>query len=170
MTLSLLVAVARNGVIGLDGAIPWRLPADLKRVKATTMGHVLVMGRRTYESIGRPLPGRTTVVVTATPEWQPAGELPQSLLIATSLEEALALAGTIDDDIFIFGGARLYAEALPIAERLLVTWVDADPPGDTFFPTVEWSGWDEVHREPFDGGTWSTYHRRHGGMRPGMSG
>jgi dihydrofolate reductase len=124
------------------------------------MGHVLVMGRRTYESIGRPLPGRTSVVISATPGWQPAGGLPAGVLVAPTLDGALALARDVDDEVFVFGGARVYAEALPRADRLLITWVDDDPSGDTFFPAVDWSHWDEVDTETFPGGTWATYLRR----------
>ncbi len=152
--LSIVVAMAHNGVIGLDGTIPWRLPGDQKRVKATTMGHVLVMGRRTFESIGRPLPGRTTVVVTSQPDWQPA-----EVIVARGLPEALARAREVDPEVFVFGGAGVYAEALPLADRLLVTWVDGAPAGDTFFPAVDWAGWDEVDSERFAGGAWSTYLR-----------
>lgn len=160
MTVTIMAAVARNGVIGRDGAIPWHLPDDMRRFRQTTTGHVLVMGRLTYESIGRPLPGRTTIVVTRSQDWPAATEPPAGLVVAASLEEALREAARLDGETFIQGGAQLYAEALPLADRLLVTWVDADPEGDTFFPDVDWAEWDEVERQEFDGGTWSTYRRR----------
>lgn len=155
-----MAAVARNGVIGRDGAIPWHLPDDMRRFRETTMGHVLVMGRRTYESIGRPLPGRTTVVVTRRRPWPPTDEPPERLLVARSLGEALDLAARLDGDTFVQGGAQIYAEALPLADILAITWVYADPQGDTFFPAVDWSPWDEASRETFPGGAWSTYRRK----------
>ncbi len=164
-----MAAVARGGVIGHHGTMPWHLPDDLRRFRETTMGHVLVMGRRTYESIGRALPGRTTVVVTGQDPWPPIGEPPAGVLVARSVPEALELAGAIGGETFVQGGARVYAAAIPRADRLLLTWVDADPEGDTFFPDVDWSQWTETAREPFPGGAWSTYRRRrpHG---PGSTG
>lgn len=161
--LTVMAAVARNGVIGDNGTIPWRLSADLRRFKATTMGAVLVMGRRTYESIGRPLPGRTTVVVTTQRPYPATGACPPGLLIARTFEEAMrtarAQAGAGAGEVFVQGGAAVYAAALPLADRLLVTWVDAEPAGDTFFPPVDWSAWREESREDFAGGTWATYVR-----------
>lgn len=154
-----MAAVARNGVIGRGGAMPWHLPDDMRRFRKTTMGHVLVMGRRTYESIGRPLPGRTTVVVTHQRPWPPQGEAPEGLLVAGSLEEALACAAHVGGETIVSGGAQIYAEALPLADTMLITWVDAEPAGDTFFPSVDWSTWDEAGREAFPGGTWSAYRR-----------
>ena len=117
------------------------------------MGHVLVMGRATYESIGRPLPGRTTIVVTRQEDWRPEGGLPDGLLVAGSLEGALAWAAGIDDEVFVAGGAQVYAAALPVTDVLLMTWVDAEPEGDTFFPDVDWDDWHEVSREDNEGWT-----------------
>ncbi len=155
-----MAAVARNGVIGRDGALPWHLPEDMRRFRATTMGQALVMGRRTYESIGRPLPGRTTVVVTRQRPWPPDGELPDGVLVAGSVPEALAQAAATGRDVFVQGGSRIYAEALPVADILDITWVDATPDGDARFPEVDWSQWQQVFREEFAGGVWSTYRRR----------
>ncbi len=173
MTVTIMAAVARNGVIGRDGTLPWHLPADLRRFRKTTMGSVLVMGRRTYESIGRPLPGRTTVVVTSRQPYPADGQPVPGLIVAGTLEEALrrgleqaVAAGDARDggggggEVFVQGGARVYAEALAAADRMLITWVDDEPEGDTFFPDVDWSAWEEVAREDFPGGWWSTYHRR----------
>lgn len=151
MTVTLVAAVARNGVIGRDGGIPWKLPGEQARFKATTMGHVLVMGRRTYESIGRPLPGRTTVVVTGQHGWQPLGGRPDGVLVATSVESALRVAAGIDEQVYVVGGARVYADGLPRADELLITWVDAEPQGDTYFPDLDWSAWAESDREQHDG-------------------
>jgi dihydrofolate reductase len=164
MPVTVMAAVARNGVIGRDGTLPWHLPEDMRRFRATTMGHVLVMGRRTYESIGRALPGRTTVVVTRQEGYPPAGGRPAGLLVAGSvpaaLELAATLAGSSGGEVFVQGGAQIYAEALPVADVLQITWVDADPQGDTLFPDVDWTKWTETGRETFPGGAWSTYHRR----------
>lgn len=162
--ITVMAAVARNGVIGYRGTMPWHLPADLRRFKATTMGAVLVMGRRTYESIGRPLPGRTTVLVTTSQVYPPDGPPPDGLVIAHSVPEALTLAGALaaerTDEVFVQGGAGVYADALPMADRLLITWVAERPEGDTFFPAVDWSAWCEESREEFPGGVWATYDRR----------
>ena len=132
----------------------------MRAFRRTTMGHVLVMGRRTFESIGRPLPGRTTVVVTGTSPWPPDGQPPPGLLVAVSFDAALRLAAAVDGETFVQGGARIYAEALPVADRLLLTWVYDDPRGDTYFPPVEWSQWEESgSARRFAGGAWSTYLR-----------
>lgn len=152
MTVTLIAAVARNGVIGIEGRLPWRLPGDLPRLKALTTGHVVVMGRKTFDSIGRALPGRTTVVVTRQPDWSAEG-----VLVAGSVDDGLALAATVDDDVFVLGGAEIYAATLPRADRLELTEVHAEPPGDTFFPPVEWSHWQETARAKHDGFDFVTY-------------
>ena len=133
--ISLVAAVARNGVIGDAGRLPWHLPEDLKRFKALTMGHVMIMGRRTHESIGRPLPRRRTIVVS-----RQAGLALPGVEVAASLEAAIALAGEAPE-IFVVGGGEIYAQALPMAHRLLITEVDAAPPGDAFFPPFDHSRW-----------------------------
>ena len=159
MTVTIIAAVARNGVIGAAGDIPWTLPGEQARFKATTMGHVLVMGRATYESIGRPLPGRATIVVTRQEDWQPEGGLPDGLLVAGSVEAALAWAAGIDGEVFVAGGAQVYAAALPVTDALVMTWVDAEPEGDTYFPEVDWDEWREVSREDNEGWTLAAYER-----------
>jgi dihydrofolate reductase len=161
--VTIVAAVARNGVIGADGGLPWQLPGDLRRFKELTLGHVLVMGRRTYESIGRPLPGRTTVVVTRDPGWD-AGHA--EVLVARSVPEALDAAAAIDGEVFVVGGAQVYAAALPLADRLELTWVDGEPAGDTHFPEVDWGRWQEVRREAGDGCAYATYLRAEVGPRP----
>ena len=143
MTLTLVAAVADNGVIGADGDIPWRLPADFAHFKALTFGHVLVMGRATYESIGRPLPGRTTIVLTRDPSWSAEG-----VLVAADLASALELAESIDTEVFVVGGASVYAEALPHADVQVLTEVHLSPEGDTRYPEFEPADWVEVQREP----------------------
>jgi dihydrofolate reductase len=135
--------MARNGVIGAKGAIPWHLPNELKRFRSITMGHHLIMGRRTWESIGRPLPGRTSVVVTRQRGYRAPG-----VVIAHSLDEAIARCGG-DDEIFVIGGAELYAQALARATRLYRTLVEADVEGDTWMPELDGSGWRETASESF---------------------
>jgi dihydrofolate reductase len=138
MRLSLIVAVARNGVIGHQGQLPWHLSADLKRFKSLTMGHHLVMGRKTYESIGKPLPGRISLVLSrSTP---PAADSRENLTYVRSLAEALELASG-DEEAFVIGGADVFVQALPQADRLYVTWVEADVPGDTLLPPIDLSDW-----------------------------
>ena len=154
MPVTLLAAVARNGVIGVDGGLPWHLPDELALFKELTLGHVLVMGRRTFESVGRPLPGRTTVVVTRRTDWEAEG-----VLRAGSVGEALALAREVDAEVFVVGGAQVYAAALPAADRLALTFVDADPEGDTRFPEIDWSQWREVGRRDGQGWTHVTFER-----------
>ena len=140
MSVILIAAVARNGVIGADGDIPWHLPEDFAHFKATTLGHTLVMGRATYESIGRPLPGRTTIVLTRDPDWHADG-----VRTAPGLQEALALA---EGDVYIAGGAAVYAAALPHADEQLISEVDLEPAGDTYYPDFDRREWREVSREP----------------------
>lgn len=164
MTVTLVAAVARNGVIGAAGGIPWKLPGEQARFKATTMGHVLVMGRRTYESIGRPLPGRTTIVVTRNPEWKPSGGRTRGVIVAPNLGDALSRAAEIDDQVYVVGGAQVYAESIPLADELLITHVDAEPTGDTCFPAVNWNQWSQVARESHDGWELATYRRTSGGI------
>ncbi|HEY3176566.1 MAG TPA: dihydrofolate reductase [Candidatus Polarisedimenticolia bacterium] len=135
MRLSLIAAMARNRVIGRAGAIPWHLPDDLRHFKQITMGRWLIMGRRTFESIGRPLPGRTTVVVTRRPDYAPDG-----VIIAHSIEEALELARG-EEEVFVAGGAQIYEATLPIAERLHLTLIEAEYEGDAFFPTLDYARW-----------------------------
>ncbi len=151
--ITVLAALGRNGVIGRDGGMPWHLPADLRHFKATTMGHVMVMGRRTFDSIGRALPGRRTVVVTRDPTWRHT-----DVETAHSFEDALLLAGPADE-VFVVGGGELYRLALPFAQRLVLTEVDAEPDGDTFFPEWDRSRWHEESREGHDGFDIVTYVR-----------
>jgi dihydrofolate reductase len=133
--ITLLAARARDGAIGRDNALPWHLPEDLRHFKATTLGHPIVMGRRTFDSIGRPLPGRRTIVVTRDPAWSRPG-----CERAGSLDEAIArCAGS--PEVFVVGGAQLYAAAMPRADRLLLTEVDVQVDGDTFFPPVDPGRW-----------------------------
>ncbi len=139
--LSLIVARARNGVIGANGTLPWRLPEDLAHFKRTTIGWPIIMGRKTWQSIGRPLPGRRSIVVT-----RDRGFRADGAEVAHSLDEAVALSADVAE-VFVIGGAQLYAEALPRADRVLLTALDADFHGDTFFPLPSIGEWRESARE-----------------------
>jgi dihydrofolate reductase len=142
MRLSLIWAMAENRVIGKDGGLPWHLPDELRHFLRTTRGHTVVMGRRTFESIGsRPLAGRRTIVVTRNRALQRAG-----VEVAADFDEALRLAGG-DEEVFIVGGAALYAQALPRADRLVATLVHADVAGDVRFPDIDWAAWRLVSDE-----------------------
>jgi dihydrofolate reductase len=145
MTVSLIAAVARGGVIGRSGTIPWRLPSDIAYFKRTTMGHPVIMGRKTMESIGGPLPGRTNIVVTRNPEYSLPG-----VITARSAEEALERAtGTpAIDEVFVIGGAAIYALFLPMADRLYITEIDADIPGDERFPAFDKGEWERTRLDP----------------------
>jgi len=141
MIVSLIVALDDNGVIGRDGGLPWRLSADLRRFKSLTMGHHLVMGRKTFDSIGRPLPGRTSIVLTRQTGWSAPG-----VLVAASLADALALAGH-DSEVFVIGGAELFRQAWPRVARLYLTRVHAKVEGDVRLDPWDESRWRLVSRE-----------------------
>ena len=144
MIVSMIAAVARNGVIGAHNAIPWRLPSDFAFFKRTTMGKPLIMGRKTFESIGKPLPGRINIVVTRQQGYQPDGVLVFSGL-AAAMDHARTMAeadGT--GEIFIGGGAEIYTEAMPLADRLYITHVDLAPEGETRFPDIDPDVWKAV--------------------------
>ena len=139
LMLALIAAVARNGAIGANNALPWRLSSDLQRFKALTMGKAMLMGRKTFESIGKPLPGRRSIVVTRDKGWSHPG-----VEIAHDFDAALALAG---DDVFVVGGADIFALAIARAEKLYITEVDLDPAADARFPDIDLAQWRETKRE-----------------------
>ena len=139
--LSTIVAIANNRVIGINNTLPWHLPEDLKRFKALTMGHHIIMGRKTYESLGRLLPGRTTVIVTRNPDYKV-----EDALIANSLQSAIALCKG-DDEAFLIGGAELYQDGLKHSEKLYITEIDLDVAGDAHFPDFDSQHWQEIARE-----------------------
>jgi dihydrofolate reductase len=142
----MVAAVADNGVIGLDGGVPWHLPEDLAHVRRVTTGHTMVMGRRTFEQIGHPLPFRTNVVLTRQPYWSfPA------TFAARDVEDALSLAERFDGDIVIFGGGEVFESAFPFATHQILTEVHQSPEGDTYYPEWDRSEWKETRREPHDG-------------------
>ncbi len=139
--VSLIVAMSKTGVIGDRGRIPWHLPAELQRFKHITMGHHIVMGRKTWESIGRLLPGRRSVIVSRNPDYAVPGAI-----VADSLRAAIAIC-LYDEEIFVIGGAELFREALPVAERLYLTVVDAELPGDTVMPEIDFHEWQATETE-----------------------
>jgi len=139
--LSIIVATANHDVIGVNNTLPWHLPEDLKRFRVLTTGHHIIMGRKTYESLGRLLPNRTTVIVTRNKDYKIEGAL-----IADSLETALALCKG-DDEPFLIGGAELYQHGLELATRLYITKVHAEFPGDAFFPAVDYSFWQLIEKK-----------------------
>ncbi len=146
--LVLVVAMAENGVIGAKGMLPWRVRADLRKFRALTMGKPMVMGRKTFESIGRPLDGRDNIVVSRQRDFRPDGAI-----VAPSFEAALAIADERAaargaEEICVIGGGDVFAAALPLASRLHVTHVAASPKGDIMFPNVQWDEWAEVSRDP----------------------
>ena len=149
MKLALIWAMARNRTIGRNNALPWYLPEDLKHFKRVTLGKPIIMGRKTWESIGRPLPGRTNIVITRDAAFQADG-----VRVVHSLEQALALAEKIclldgGDEAIVMGGAEIYALALPHADRLYLTQVHADVEGDAHFPPLDLTQWHELGREDF---------------------
>lgn len=150
--IAIVVAVAKNGVIGRDNALPWRLSTDLKRFKVITMGKPVVMGRKTFQSIGKPLPGRTNIVVSRDARFAPEG-----VVVEHSLEAALArarteAAATGADKICVIGGGEIYAQTLPLADRLYVTEVEAEATGDTTFPPIDGRLFEKISEETFPAG------------------
>jgi len=141
MKISLIVAISENRVIGRNGQLPWHLSADLRRFKQITMGHHIIMGRKTFESIGRVLPGRTSIVVTRQPNYKAEG-----VVVAHSINEALRMAAA-DDEVFIIGGNELYRQVLPAADRMYLTLVRAVVDGDTRFVDLDYADWQLVTRE-----------------------
>jgi dihydrofolate reductase len=139
MKISLIVAMSKNRVIGRDNKMPWHLSADLKRFRAITMNAPILMGRKTFESIGKPLIGRTNMILSKNPNYQPDG-----CHIFNSLEAALNAAKNFGEELFIIGGAALYEMALPLAQRLYLTDIDAQFEGDTFFPEIDFNEWNEM--------------------------
>ncbi len=143
MKVSIIAAMAENGVIGRGGQLPWRLSADLKRFKRLTMGHTVIMGRKTWESIGRPLPGRRMIVVT-----RQAGYRAEGIEVVGSFDEALAMAQSAGaEEVFVIGGAEIYRLALPRADRLYMTLVLAEVEGDAKFPLIDWDMWARADSE-----------------------
>lgn len=142
MTISMIFAMDRNRVIGIDNKLPWRLPADMAYFRKATMGHTVLMGRKTYESIGKPLDGRRNVIVTTNRDFQAEG-----CLVVHSVEEAMSLADGDENEVFVIGGAEIYRLVLPFADRLHVTEIDHEFAGDAFFPEIDDRIWEPVSVE-----------------------
>ena len=150
MRKALIVAMSRNRVIGRNNKLPWYLPGDLRYFKQATMGKPIIMGRKTWESIGRALPGRLNLVISRDPDWR----VPPGAVGAASLDEALAKAEAQallegGDEVMGIGGAQVYAQALPRVDRMYITQVHAEVEGDAYFPEVNWDEWEEIGREDF---------------------
>jgi dihydrofolate reductase len=146
MKIILIVAKAKNQVIGKDNQLIWKLSADLKRFKNLTTGHHILMGRKTYDSLGKPLPNRTHLIITRNPDFQ----VPEGHHAFSSLEDAVIFCNKIGvEKLFVIGGGQIYREALPICDKLEITEVNAEPEGDTFFPEINPNQWKEVEREEF---------------------
>ncbi|GAB3648044.1 dihydrofolate reductase [Echinicola sediminis] len=144
LTVSIIVAKAKNNVIGKDNQLIWRLSADLKHFKQYTTGHYIIMGRKTYESMGKPLPNRTSVVITRNPEYK----IPEGHHTVGGLKEALELAAKNGQDkVYVIGGGEIYRQAIPLTDELIVTEVDCQPEGDTFFPPINSSEWEKISEE-----------------------
>jgi dihydrofolate reductase len=149
MKIVLIAAFAQNRVVGINNALPWHLPEDLKYFKRTTSGKAIIMGRKTYDSIGRPLPNRTNIVITRNSEFKADG-----VQVVSSLKAAIELAKEVNfingvDEVMIIGGASIYQESLPVAERLYLTHVHANVEGDAYFPEVDFSQWQESSRDDY---------------------
>jgi dihydrofolate reductase len=146
----IVAAMGRNRIIGVDNGLPWRMRSDLRQFRAATMGKPMIMGRKTYEAIGRPLPGRDTVVVTRDPVFRAQG-----VHVVDSLEGAFVLADMLArvkavDEVIVAGGATVYAEAMDYADKLLITEIDLEPEGDALFPVIDPAVWQEVSRQSFE--------------------
>lgn len=157
--LAVIVAAANNWVIGFQNAMPWYLPEELAHFKHTTLGKPIIMGRKTFESIGRPLPGRLNIVVSRNPSYSPVG-----VKVVASLEAALKMAkaqALLDgaEEIMLIGGAQLYEQGLPLANKLYLTQVDAEPTGDAWFPAINWQDWhqESSNSYPSQGGNRYAY-------------
>jgi dihydrofolate reductase len=149
MKVIAIAAVARNGVIGADGSIPWHLPADFAHFKRTTLGHTLLMGRATYDSIGRPLPGRATIVLTRDPAWSAGPD--SGVLVAHTVDAALTLAEEQPGDLYVAGGAAVYEALMPHVDEQVLSEVHLEPEGDTRYPPLDRDTWAEAGREQHEG-------------------
>ena len=157
--LTAIAAVARNGVIGDGDGLPWHIPEDFARFKAVTMGGALVMGRRTYQSLGRPLPGRTSIILTRDKAWQPGDTRGRPVFVVHSVGDALRTLTKVDAERWVIGGGQIYREFWPHITNLDLTLVDAEPSGAVTFPELG-DDWAETGREPHDGFDFVQYERR----------
>ncbi len=141
MMISIIVAIGNNRVIGIKNALPWKLPADMEHFRQLTAQKPLIMGQKTFESIGKALPGRTNIVLTLDKNFQAS-----DCLIAHSMEEALRIAKEKGEEVMICGGVSVYKQFLPLADRMYLTLIDGDFEGDAFFPEFDWNDWKEIER------------------------
>lgn len=153
--LTLIAAIGRGGVIGSHGRVPWDLPEDRAHFRRTTMGHSVIMGRRTWDETGKPLDGRRNIVVSRSGDVSGSGRE-----VVATLDDAVALARASDPDPFVIGGAEIFRMALPLATKLILTEVELDVPGDTWFPPFDPAEWHVVERRPGDRASYVTYERR----------
>ncbi len=153
--ITIIVAIGNNYVIGKDGWMPWNLPEDLKQFKHKTLHHTVVMGRKTFESIGKPLPNRKNLVVTRDPRWHVQG-----VDVISDFEDFLRHNHQIDDEIFIAGGAQIYRAALPYADKLIISHIDTDIEGDTYFPKWDRAKFELTESEEYEGFTVKTYMKK----------
>ena len=145
MIISIIAAMDENKGIGIDNKMPWHLPADLKRFKKITMGHHLIMGRKTYQSIAKPLPGRKMIILSRNPDF-----IARECLLSGSISEALEIAREAGEkEVFVVGGGEVYREALPVVKRLYLSYVHTSQPADTFFPQIEESDWSMICEQEF---------------------
>lgn len=159
----ILVAMTERRVIGREGRIPWHIPEELRLFRELTVGQTVVMGRRTFESIGRPLPDRRNIVLSSTLPPTPG------IVVCSTLRKALAEGAAYGRKIFIIGGRQVYAEALPIADLLRISWIEGDYPGDVFFPPFDLGEWEEVHSQEYPEFRHVLYGRRRAGRSPAPS-
>lgn len=158
--VTMVAAVAENGVIGADGGIPWKIQEDWDHFREFTTGHVLVMGRTTHEGIGKPLPGRTTIVLTRDPDWKDDRvHVAHTIVEALELADELLVTQPADRQVMIAGGAAVYVDAMPYADVQVISEVHRSPEGDTYYPEINPKRWREVSRDPRDGFTIVTWER-----------
>lgn len=152
--IALIAGLTKNRIIGKGGSLPWHIPEDLKNFKRLTSGHTIIMGRKTYESIGRPLPNRNNIVVSRTMEPK------EGIEVCSSFEEAMDKAGQKEGDTFIIGGTSMFAEGLAVADTLYLSWVKKDYEGDTYFPAFDANDWEMTEEKDFDDFVFTAYKRK----------
>jgi dihydrofolate reductase len=151
--LTIIAAISENNVIGINGQLPWKIPEDLHRFKKLTMGNTIIMGRKTFESIGKPLPGRENIVLTRQPNYKEQG-----IILAHTIEEAIAISK--NDSIYAIGGQEIYRATLPLANAMEITRVHRNYEGDTFFPEIDYSQWKLIDQEEWGDFSYMSYSRK----------
>lgn len=156
MSISIIAAIGKEREIGIKGKLPWHLPEDLKHFKEITTGHPIIMGRKTFESIGNLLPNRKNIIVTRDPNFK----APEECIVVNSFQMALEIATKNDSEVFVIGGAEIYTIALPSADRMYLTCVNYHGPADTYFPRFDLSEWKVVKKEAHEGFEFAIYERK----------